>query len=184
MTDRQYTRKRILQSKEFKVALREVDKRLGGKFDYALIGGLAVAYYANPPVTVDVDFFVDAVEQEVEEIAETFVRDGWTQVPLRFTARMKGFPRRGVRVYRESPPADIDFLATGGDVYLQSVVRRAKYQEVAPGVVVKVIGPEDLIIVKTLAGRDKDIEDVIRVTKALGEKLNQEYIDRKIEELE
>ena len=57
MKERVYTLKRILESKEFRWTVGQVKEALGGRA-YCLVGGLAVAYHANPPGTVDADFLV------------------------------------------------------------------------------------------------------------------------------
>jgi hypothetical protein len=45
-----------IKGKQFHKTVREVQAHMPREIDYALICGLAVAFYANPPVTLDLDF--------------------------------------------------------------------------------------------------------------------------------
>ena len=179
--ERKYARRRYLASVEFRNLIEEIGPYIEA-LPHALIGGLAVSYYANPPVTVDVDFLVEASIGEIVNQIRPLREKGWSAGEMIFTDRRKGFPRRGISL-RRRPRMIVDLLATGEDEYLQSIVHRAKLTEVQDGVPLLVISPEDLIVLKSLAGRDKDVEDVVSLTSTLGEKLDREYIDQKIDEL-
>jgi len=147
-----------------------------------LIGGLAVAYYVNPPVTVDVDFLVFATTKEISEYAQGLT--GWGQGPLMFTSRTKGMPKGGVRLSKVTPPeAEVDLISCGSDEYLQSVVLNSPLVEVQPGFTIKVIRPEDLVVMKTLVGRDKDIDDTVEIMSKLRGKIDETYIETVLEQL-
>lgn len=174
--DRKYARRGVLESPEFKALVLEVKEKLQG-YSYALIGGLAVAHYANPPVTIDADFLVDADKLGLREIGIRFQEDGWKEYVLFFATRQHGYPRHGTQFRKEN--AIVDLLATGKDRYLRSVVRDAQpVQELG----LSVITAEDLIVMKTLAGREKDLDDTLEIQKHVSD-LDLEYIESTLEEL-
>jgi len=181
MTERKWARKGFIQTAGFREVARVVGAELTG-YDYALIGGLAVSYYINPPVTIDTDFLVEA---EFEELQKTTItpleRKGWRVGLLRFTSIRKGFPRKGYQLKKGK--LIVDLIVTGKDEYLQGVVRNAFLSSVG-GQEMKVVRPDDLVVIKSLVGRDKDLDDVAELSRVLGAKLDWGYIDRKIQELE
>ena len=69
---------------------------------------------------------------------------------------------------------------TGEDPFLLAAVGRASP---APEIGVPVIRPEDLFVMKTLAGRDKDLYDMVALQERLGSKLDMDYINKLVEEL-
>jgi uncharacterized nucleotidyltransferase DUF6036 len=52
------------------------------------------------------------------------------------------------------------------------------------GLAVRVASPEDVIVMKVLAGRPKDVEDVRAITAAYGRRLDREYIETTLTKLE
>jgi hypothetical protein len=191
MSERQYLRSQLLKSKDFIEVVREVDSILGDTFPMCLIGGLAVGYYSNPPVTVDIDFLVDATMEDLDRVAWHFEGRGWERSVLRFTHQRPGFPKRGIELHRIDPDfstkavsiQDVDLISTGGDVYLTSVVARAVEVEVDKDLVISVVTPEDLIVIKSLVGRDKDLEDIAVMERALKKTLDYDYIERMLAQL-
>ena len=185
MSERKWARQQYLSSADFRETIEEF-RPLLDTFPYALIGGLAVSYYVNPPVTVDVDFLIEAEPAEMLDAVRSFKAKGWSVGKMFFTDNRKGFPKNGLSLRREfkAPYSIVDFLVTGKDEYLISVVERAEQVEVQRGVPLSVIKVEDLMILKSLAGREKDIEDVIVLTSELEGRFDEEYVNTKIRELE
>ena len=179
--DQSLARKQHLGSADFRMLAADVSAILQG-YHYALIGGLAVAYYANPPVTIDVDLLIDATEADAGDIVERM--EGWTSKRLWFVSGRLGMPQYGMQFSRTEPfVADLDVLFTGDDKYLRSVVRKAGLHEVQPGLQFPVVAAEDLMVIKTLVGREKDVEDTQALFEALGDKLDEEYITRMVNKL-
>ena len=65
----------------------------------------------------------------------------------------------------------------------EEFVRTARPVDIG-GLVVPVIGPEELIVTKILAGRSKDLEDVQGIVRAQGDALNLERIRDPLGQLE
>jgi hypothetical protein len=55
---------------------------------------------------------------------------------------------------------------------------------VIEGTTVPVASAEDIIVMKLLAGRPKDVEDVVAIAAAQGERLDIAYIRQTLRELE
>ncbi len=182
MRARKYARTKILQSKQFIETARLISGLLH-KRCWALIGGLAVAHHANPPVTVDVDILVDDNAICADALTEALLRRGWRKHPLYFPSRLKGLPKNGIAFEKgRRPIVMIDVLFTGKDKFLTGAVKNSDSMKV-DGFSIPVIGAEDLIIMKSLANRDKDHDDIAEIYRAIGDRLDDSYISRTLEDL-
>ncbi|MGD0088563.1 MAG: metallophosphoesterase [Planctomycetota bacterium] len=145
-----------------------------------LIGDLAVAHYANPPLTVDVDFLAKGSCGDLLEVAA----DLWAPWEVMLLSFPKSTIKHCVRIKsKQEPQIVLDLWACGSSGYLDSVVDRAVPVEVQPGLVVPIARAEDIIVLKELAGRDKDREDVAMMSHALGDTLDHVYIARTLDRL-
>jgi hypothetical protein len=174
MSERMWTRKKILKSPMFLRTLQEITVALNkAKVKHALIGGLAVAYHANPPVTIDADFLVDTENMDVLELL--FRGLGWGVFPVVFRrGNQRGFPKYGWALRRKGS-TDIDVISTSGDAYLKKVVSEAVVVSLK-GIRVPMVTAEDLIVMKTLVGRDKDVEDTIVLRQHVD--VSEDYIKK------
>lgn len=150
---------------------------------YAVIGGIAVRAYGIPRATYDVDFTValprdrlKLVFEAAEEIGYSVLdayRSGWVDtvanmplVKLRFYLREKGVD------------ADI-FLAE--TPFQESILKRRQRVETVEGTV-WLATPEDVILLKLLANRVRDISDVQDILFTQGQ-LDEAYMRHWAEEL-
>ncbi len=130
-------------------------------------------------MTVDVDILFDTHDWSEDDISNAMA--GWKSHPLWFMTGLRGFPRSGFK-FSKKGLADVDVLFTGKDKFLRSVVRRRKIMKIG-NLNIPVIQAEDLIIMKTLAGREKDEEDIEAIWEEIGDKLDSDYISRTISRL-
>lgn len=180
MSARVWQAKRVLAGPEFAAVARDVPLLLAD-YSYCLVGGLAVGFHANPPVTVDIDILVCADADGLRNIAYSVTE--WRVQPLWFMSRQKGLPRSGVKLIRNVDySAQVDLIATGKDDFLRSVVEHSRKVNVADKVMFPVCTVEDLIVMKVLVGRDKDMEDVSELYDVCAG-LDKGYIERLIDEL-
>lgn len=168
------TRTSLLKSPEFKIVASAAIRAFGID-NIALIGGLAVAHYANPPVTMDADFLVRGSCADILEAVESFFSLPWEIVTMAF---QDSTPEHCVRVIRKDNNAVLDFLPTGRSVYLRSVVERAVEIELQKNLSVPIARVEDVIVLKTIAGREKDLSDNDTLGVKLGKKIDRAYIRR------
>jgi len=141
------------------VELTRLFDRLG--LTYALMGGLAVRVYGIPRATYDIDFTLAIRREDLAGLYRAVEALGYT-VPEAYTsgwvAEIAGMPLVKFRLFIEDNGIDIDvFLAESP--YQQELLSRRRREE-ADGVVVYLISPEDLILLKLVAGRPRDLADV------------------------
>jgi predicted nucleotidyltransferase len=106
---------------------------------YVLIGGLASTVHGRPRATLDIDFLVR--EGDAKDALEALARAGFSTEETN--------PQWIYKASRDSADIDLIFWLKG-DVYLDDeMLARATEREVE-GVAVRVIPPEDLIVVKAV----------------------------------
>jgi len=125
------------------------------KVEYLVVGGWAVAAYAVPRFTQDMDVWIGISPENSSRIVRALRRFGFSDSALSvelFLAPLK-VTRFGV------PPLQVDLLTSiagvdFGDCYAE------KTEMLVQGVVVPVISRERLIQNKLASGRFKDLADV------------------------
>jgi hypothetical protein len=138
---------------------------------YALIGGLAVSLRGQPRVTADVDLVIAAnVERAlslVDKLAASMFKplfEGIEEVVEQAFILPLRHRHTNVKVD----------LALGLSGFEQQAVLRAERLRVA-GSVISVATTEDLVIMKVLAGRPQDEQDLQGLIIAQGAKIDWDY---------
>jgi hypothetical protein len=150
---------------------------------YVLMGGLAVRAYGIPRPTYDVDFTVAVERSRLPGIYHAVQALGYT-VPEQYASgwvdRVAGMPVVKIRLDLEDRGIDVDvFLAES--TYQREVLRRRVQQEFE-GRPVWFVSPEDLILMKLVAHRPRDLADVADVLFTQGQ-LDEAYLRRWAKEL-
>jgi hypothetical protein len=133
-----------------------------------VFGAQAVIVHGRPRLTADVDAAVDAAGAEAGAVAGALEDHGFA---LRFP-----LPDDHLRTARllplvHAPTAmPLDLVLASGDLD-REFLARAHARDVG-GAVVPVISAEDLVAMKVLAGRRKDLEDVRGVLVEQGERID------------
>lgn len=154
-------------------------------YAYAVMGGLAVRVHSIPRPTHDVDLTIlidrsklPELYQSLEHLGHTIpesYRRGWVD-------EVAGMPLIKVRTYvNESTGVDIDMFLAETSFQRSYLARRVE-------VAVKdkklwVVTPEDLILLKLLASRPRDILDVADILFTQGQ-LDETYMRHWASELE
>ncbi len=144
---------------------------------YMLIGGHANAIWGEPRATIDVDVTIWATEHQADDIAR-ILAPGFqclVEQPVNFVRDVRVLPFRsldGVRI-------DVIF---GLLPFEQIAISRARRVSIA-GEDVQVCSPEDLILMKIISDRPRDLEDARGVVLARYEDLDFDYLDPQITEL-
>lgn len=145
-----------------------------------LFGAQAAIHYGSPRATADVDVTVELGEISV---AELVARLGESTIVPRidlddaFTAKARVLPMvhgrsaMDVDVVLAGPGPEETFLARA------SVVR-------FEGVTIRIAAPDDIVIMKVLAGRPKDVEDIVAMLRAAPEGLDGTRVRSVLVELE
>ena len=138
--------------------------------DWYLFGAQAVVYWGRPRLSADVDVTIRWPVSAAAELARTFARQGFRPLvdePATFVARTRVLP---LEHRATGLPVDLVFAGPGLE---DEFVDRAVLVEIG-GESVPVMAPEDLVAVKVLAGRPKDIEDVRGILAVRGDALDLE----------
>ena len=150
---------------------------LQGHFEYALIGGLAVVLQGHDRYTQDVDALVWDLDDRLEQFIQLAAG-------------------RGLRLAKPDGLAEalsgriLYLLAKDGtavDVFLgflpfeREVIERATTMALHDGVTGLVSTPEDLIIMKLIAGRSQDMYDIIALCELYPD-IDKERVRRVVSE--
>lgn len=147
----------------FEEALRALTRWFeSDKLPYTIIGGLAVSLLGQPRATQDIDVVVWLGERPWD----SFVRDGEGYGfegrigdALEFAARSRVF------LLRHSESGVSLDISCGALPFEQEMIERALTLQVG-GVRLKTPTPEDLVIMKLVARRTKDLNDVEALLRA------------------
>ena len=120
-----------------------------------VFGAQAVVAHGRPRLTADVDVTVDLAGASHAALVSVLAPHGFT---LRFalTPEHLAETRLLPMIHRSGVPLDLVIAAPGLD---EEFLERARPADLG-GVEVPVVSAEDLIVMKILAGRRKDVEDV------------------------
>jgi hypothetical protein len=137
-----------------------------------VFGAQAVLAYGRPRLTADVDAAVDPQGTGPGDVVDALAAHGFT---LRFPLSPEHLRDARLLPMVHPPsgmPLDLVLLRHGLD---QEFLDRARPLDVG-GVEVPVVSAEDLVAMKVLAGRRKDLEDVRGVLVEQGARLDVERI--------
>lgn len=126
------------------------------------IGGVAVSLIAQPRYTDDIDAMVVFDTAQADELLETLGRHGFSP---RF-AGMGDLARRArmVTMSHDRTGSVVD-IALGCMPFETELQQRSVRYELA-GIGIQIPTPEDLVIMKAIAGRPKDLEDIRSIARA------------------
>ncbi|MEX2261704.1 MAG: nucleotidyl transferase AbiEii/AbiGii toxin family protein [Bryobacteraceae bacterium] len=144
---------------------------------YMLIGGLAVAAWGEPRATLDVDLSLwvepDRLDQTVTDLSMAL--RPLPQNPTNFVRSSRVLPvlaNSGVRI-------DLVFASLPMEADL---INRAKPIEVA-GKVIPVASVEDIIWMKLISERKKDLEDAQGLLRRHRHSVDRKYLESRLSEL-
>lgn len=136
-------------------ALRAVLKWLDeNRIEHVLIGGFAVGVLARPRFTQDIDFLVRITQHDWEIAAKQARGFG-----LRVLSDDPEAPTHEARIMhmRHESGGDIDLIVVGTE-FEREIIKRGAVLEIQ-SMRCNVISPDDLIILKLIAGRAQDLAD-------------------------
>ncbi len=146
---------------------------------YQLMGGLAVRVWSFPRATFDIDLTLSSSPERLPALIGSLERGGFmVPEPFRsgFLDQLHGMNKVKVQLYQaDRPPIDIDlFLVT--TEYQRSAFSRRRQVELEDRKL-WCMSPEDLILHKLIAGRDRDKADVSDLLMA-ARPLDLDYLRR------
>ncbi|MBI4601348.1 MAG: nucleotidyltransferase [Planctomycetes bacterium] len=141
---------------------------------FIVVGGLAAGLQGRPRVTEDVDFMITIPSHKVWGLAEAARKEGFDVEP--HEAELHWLASGFVRLWL-GPPKDrvaLDLMACNSD-FLREASWRAQHA-VCMGHRVPIASPEDMMLFKLSAYRDKDVLDLQAIFLRHEEKLDREHL--------
>jgi len=145
-----------------------------------VFGAQAAIIHGASRLTADVDVTVIYGDRSVENLIETLAAKGFdirVADAVAFVAHSRVLPALHLK---SRMPVDIVF---GGPGLEEDFARRALECEIE-NVKVPIASGEDVVSMKILAGREKDLEDALSIISAQLEKLDLRHIQKTLEMLE
>jgi predicted nucleotidyltransferase len=146
---------------------------------YLVAGGLAVVAHGHLRFTADLDLILDLEERNLRRALEALDRLGYRpRAPVALLdfadAEKRGswIRDKGLAVfslYSDLHPATEIDLFVSDPLGFEDAFARALRLEVAPGVEATFVGLDDLIRLKTAAGRPQDLLDIERLQQLRGD---------------
>ena len=142
--------------KDFKEFIGLLNKN---KVKYLIVGGFAVAYYATPRYTKDIDVFIDTSQENSIRLMNTLNRFGFRNIGL----KEEDFQKSDQIIQLGYAPVRIDIITSIVGVEFENAWMKkveGKYGDIS----CFFISLEDLIRNKQAAARPQDLADI----KSLG----------------
>lgn len=143
---------------------------------YVVMGGIAVRIYGIPRATHDVDFTLAIDRDRLGDLYRSLADLGYT-VPETYAAgwvdRVAGMPLVKARLYLEGRGIDIDLFLAESPFQEQLLARRRCEQ--LDDFPVWFVSPEDLILLKLLSNRPRDVADIGDILFTQGQ-LDEDYM--------
>lgn len=162
---------------ELFLALKSALEGMGVR--WYLFGALAALLHGAERFTADVDVTVELAERPTSELVEAFVSAGFSP---RFADGTFIERTRVIPFVHDASGMPVDVVLAGPGIestFFDGVVERT-----IDGVTLRVARVEDLVVMKVLAGRPKDLEDVVAVVSANAEHFDEVHTRRLLSLLE
>jgi hypothetical protein len=148
---------------------------LHGAFEAARIphafgGALALAYYATPRGTIDIDLNVFVRDSEAERVLQALTPLGVATGGARERAQIR--ERGQTRLRWEHTPLDLFFSY---DPLHDACMQRTRTVPFGAGTTLPILSAEDLVIFKALFDRPKDWTDIAEVLYAQTGRFDARY---------
>jgi len=132
------------------------------KVKYFIIGAYAVAFYARPRYTKDIDILVEPDIENGERIIKALKEFGFKSLKL----STKDFTKKGRIIQLGYEPIRVDIITSIPKTNFKEMwknKKRSKYGDEK----VFFIGQKDLIKIKKLSGREQDKVDIKILTQCI-----------------
>jgi predicted nucleotidyltransferase len=145
--------------------------------EYMVIGGMANAVWGVARATLDIDVTIWTDESSQPDVVAILAARYSSRVaePVAFVQRTRVLPL----VSAQGVPMDVIF---GLLPFEQTAVERATIRHIQ-GCSVRFCTAEDLILMKIISDRSKDIEDARQVVRQQKGRLDLDYLSPRIQEL-
>jgi Nucleotidyl transferase AbiEii toxin, Type IV TA system len=148
------------------------------RIPHAFGGAIALAYYATPRATIDIDLNVFVPVERADAVLSLLEALG--AGPLAPDERARLERQEQARVLWGGTPVDLFFSY---DPLHESCLERRRLVPFGDGDAIHVLSAEDLLVFKALFDRDKDRRDIAELVYAMAEELDAAYARRWLERI-
>lgn len=144
------------------------------KIDLVLMGGIATSILAKPRATFDIDGLISITENEIKKLLPELRKKGFRFDQKKPLKRIQGLPF--LTLYFSLHKTYVDLFIALSEFQKRAIkrARQIRYNKIN----IKIISPEDLILIKLQSGREKDIEDVREIMMENKDKIDHKYLKR------
>jgi hypothetical protein len=147
------------------------------RIEYAIVGGIANAVWGEPRATIDVDVTVAVDDNDLPTTIPAIAAHFCPAVadPADFVRQTRVLPldtADGVRI-------DVIFTLLPFEL---DAIRRAR-KVVLAGRTVAVVTPEDLVLMKIISDRSRDLADAEAIVRRRAIELDRAYLEPRVREL-
>ena len=160
-----------------KVLLIEAALR-SANIPHAFGGAIALAYYATPRATIDIDLNVFVEPERADEVLGALARLGAEAPTASERTRLR---REGqTRIRWGATPIDLFFSY---DAFHDACMERRRRFPFGEGETIHVLAAEDLVVFKAIFARDKDWRDIAELVFGVGDELDADWIEHWLERI-
>lgn len=142
------------------------------RIPHAFGGAIALAYYATPRATIDIDVNVFVSSERSAEVLDALGRLGAEEPTESESVRLR---RDGqARIRWGATPLDLFF---SHDAFHDACMGRRRAFPFGEGESIHILAPEDLVVFKAIFNRDKDWRDIEEMAFAMADELDAEWIE-------
>lgn len=146
-----------------------VSRLEGTGIEYLITGSFALAVYAMPRMTRDIDVVIDCTSDQAAQLARSFQADSYASEEAAREAVATGTM---FNVIHDDTLMKVDFIVRKPDAYTDEQFARRRRVDLG-GFNAPFISPEDLILAKLLWRRDtrseQQLRDIQSVVAAVGD---------------
>jgi len=144
------------------------------KVKIAFSGGIAVGFYGLPRATYDVDGFISLAVDDLSAVIKVLEKAGFEIYDDRLIKTIED--RKYISLLFSEYKMYVDLFIAQGE-FQEGLIKRARNLKF-DAVNIKVVSPEDLILLKLQAGREKDLDDVRGILQENYKVLNLKYLKK------
>lgn len=139
---------------------------------HAFGGAIALAYYATPRATIDIDVNVFIESERSADVLKVLEGLGADAPSPAESVRLN---RDGqARIRWGATPIDLFFSY---DAFHDVCMERRRLFPFGEGAAIHVLAPEDLVVFKAIFDRGKDWRDIDEVVFAMADELDEHWVD-------
>jgi hypothetical protein len=165
-------------SEELEVLRVVVDRLKGADVSHMLTGSVAMAWYAQPRQTRDIDIVVDLPESKIDVVVAAFSPDFYIDRDM----VLDEVRRHGMfNMIEDAAAMKVDMIIRKDDSYASEAFQRRRSVEITHGLALDIISAEDLVLSKLAWAKegesDLQLRDVRNLLRSVAD-LDRAYVTR------